>query len=983
MRRTIGSRSYASSVDEAVSLLASREPSLDVRHLLIVPDVYTLMMEKRLFGGGGAFDLEVTTFSRLYSRLHTGGEQPLGKQGALMLLRRICRENEGRLTVYARSCRRAGFAAKLYDALNDLRASAVSCDDLAAAGEVHKAGDLALLYREYTARTRGRYVDAAGRNELLRRAVESGALKDCHVYVALYDRFPRSLRLLLDSIEEHSLSLTVFTVGGEHEKVTAPVQAAMCATQADSYKTIARKIREFVKSGAGDWGDVCVVDDSCPAVAARVFTEYGIPYYMRAAIPLAQTELGRFVLGMLDCVRRGRRAADMLALAQNYYLGVEIGDAGAFRSYVMQRCVDYGGFAREFAPSATITEECAAAAERVRVRIAEFLKTIEEAGCRYEDVARAITAALERANAAERTRELAAADGRGIESIYDKTTELIELFASLNAGEKTDLDTAYDILREGLTGTEIRLVPTSAGAVQIGPLALFRGSRPKMTAIAGFNEGVLPRTVADDGLLSDADADKLIKHNVDLGPKTPEKNELARFELNRLLSSSGRIVVTYGEDGAKPSYDCRRLLLSSSPEIIENEITGGLDEVEICARLGSEAGALEHLLTHLSAPYAPSIVEALGEKCIPYIRKTENVHALSPTRKLFMRDGRTSVSAIQTYFSCPYKYFFQYGLRLKPDADGKVTPLDTGNLLHAVIERYVSEKMPDDVPTFVRRVVSEQSEITDKYRLEANGRVIADLVAEAETLCLAVRRQIEAGEFTLRGTEIPFGRAESPFARVKLGGGVELEGKMDRVDEWKGYARVIDYKTGAASFSYADLYYGQKIQLMLYLYVLEKSGYRPAGAFYFPFSVGWRDDEFSHVLSGAYNADPDVLLAFDRGMTEKGKSRVIAASVTSFSGGRVKIRKNKLAVTEDDLMGLARYARSVADGAVREIEGGFISPSPVRTSFRSTSCDYCDYRAICGGAAPRSCPDVKPATIIDAVKDMRPSTAEVAVKDER
>ena len=51
-------KSYIACVDELERRLAARKPDLDVRHVVIVPDVYTFELEKRLMlGFGGAFDL--------------------------------------------------------------------------------------------------------------------------------------------------------------------------------------------------------------------------------------------------------------------------------------------------------------------------------------------------------------------------------------------------------------------------------------------------------------------------------------------------------------------------------------------------------------------------------------------------------------------------------------------------------------------------------------------------------------------------------------------------------------------------------------------------------------------------------------------------------------------------------------------------------------------------------------------------------------
>ena len=154
----ITEKSYTDALDRVVNIIEARKPSLDVNNIVIVPDVYTFALEKRLFSRGkGAFDVEVTTFNRLYTRLNAGGERvALSKQGALMLLKKVCREHADELGCYSRSCLRTGFAVKLYDELSTLRACAVSPNHLEAAEDMRKSRDLDVPYRAYLRRVDGR-----------------------------------------------------------------------------------------------------------------------------------------------------------------------------------------------------------------------------------------------------------------------------------------------------------------------------------------------------------------------------------------------------------------------------------------------------------------------------------------------------------------------------------------------------------------------------------------------------------------------------------------------------------------------------------------------------------------------------------------------------------------------------------------------------------------------------------------------------------
>ena len=135
-------KNYADCVDELVKTIENREVDFQTQHLVIVPDIYTFTVEKRVFDKiGGAFDVEVTTFNRLFRRKVDDGTSAISRQGAVMILKKICYHTK--LQCYGSSALRAGFAEKLYDAINKLRSCSVTPDDLRRLRDDNKISDIA------------------------------------------------------------------------------------------------------------------------------------------------------------------------------------------------------------------------------------------------------------------------------------------------------------------------------------------------------------------------------------------------------------------------------------------------------------------------------------------------------------------------------------------------------------------------------------------------------------------------------------------------------------------------------------------------------------------------------------------------------------------------------------------------------------------------------------------------------------------------
>ncbi len=953
----IRQKSYADALDKIIGKILSRKVTLDEKHILIVPDVFTFALEKRLFTAcKGAFDLEITTFTRLYSRL-VEGDTALSKQGAIMLLKNICRRNADKLSCYSRSALKTGFAVKLYETLTSLRANLVSPDDIERTG-LRKSSDIALLYREYLTATEGRFVDGTGRNTLLSAELESGQyLNNAHVYIALYDIFTADISNLIKVIEKKALSLTVATSDEMPSslKVKAPCEVLCCPDGATEYKHIAKKIKEFVCSG-GKYGDVRVVlEAQSIAPVKRIFDEYAIPYYTGERISLIDSELARFVMQVSDASIKKYRTDDMLALSTSYYTGEKKSDIDAFRTFVNFKSVDYNGFLSEFTQSDKIPAEITEGAERVRKSLVSLIAILDGAFTSAEKYASALLKLLDKVSAQEKTQELEALDGRNLSQIYDKTVDIITLLADICKGETLGGDDLVDTLREGFAGSEISLVPNGVDTVQIGTLTQFRGERAKFAVIADFNEGVLPSQIVCDGLLSDDELREMENYDLEVEPKTERKNLLCRGELWHFLQASERLFITYiASDEKKISYDLKNLCSKNGVEIlstsdIEVKLADETDEKKIAFMLGNETGAMESVLLDRSLPFVSSVLEAVSEQNREYFYGKEEKET-PIDNSIFMKGKTTSVSALQTYFSCPYKYFLSYGLRLSKKEEGKVSVLDIGSLLHKIAEDFIKAKMPENIKEFVSVTLKNELDKFEKYSYKQNEKVLIRVIEEAEVLCRVIKKQIDAGVFVPLGTEMSFGKDDSVLKTVVLPSGIRLNGSIDRVDTFGKHARVIDYKTGSTNFSYSDLYYGKKIQLAIYMKVLIENGYRPSGLFYLPLSSSWADNEFSNRLDGPFDASEDIILAHDRRALDGGKSTVIPVSSKIKADGSVSLYNNMYLRTEEELSVVCDYAEKVASQAVAEIFSGSVAPSPAKSG-QGVSCDYCDFRSACFGKA--------------------------------
>jgi ATP-dependent helicase/nuclease subunit B len=200
---------------------------------------------------------------------------------------------------------------------------------------------------------------------------------------------------------------------------------------------------------------------------------------------------------------------------------------------------------------------------------------------------------------------------------------------------------------------------------------------------------------------------------------------------------------------------------------------------------------------------------------------------------------------------------------------------------------------------------------------------------------------------------------------VALGEGEEtvyLTGVADRVDGWehggKLYLRVVDYKTGKKSFSLSDVWYGMGLQMLLYLFSLEKNGENrygqkivPAGVLYVPARdallskpENLSDEEIvkekakERRRSGLLLDDPAVLAAMEHG--EIPKYLPVAVNREGRAAGEALA----------DAARLTQLSRHIDDTLLRlasELRRGGIEADPFFRSQQENACRWCDYLDAC------------------------------------
>ena len=548
---------------------------------------------------------------------------------------------------------------------------------------------------------------------------------------------------------------------------------------------------------------------------------------------------------------------------------------------------------------------------------------------------------------------------------------------------------------------DVGSIPVSLDRVTCGSIDRACGENAKYVILLGVNDGQIPKAPASTSLLSDLDRDKLDALGVELKAAGAERLLMEQETLYRALAcpTEELLLSWHLTDAAggetRPSYFVgvvRALLPAVGLDTYQTET--------VRDRLQAERPAVETACAYLSGDRTAAVRAAYA-----YYQQDARVQNAAAQRRgrgpltsphtidgLYGRELNLTASRVDTFYSCRFAFFMQYGLKAKPRRQARFDALETGTFLHYVLEHALAALSEREggaaaaedaaVKRVCRAVVRQyvQEELGGLENKTARFRYLfGRLTRTAEQILDNVLEELRCSDFASIDYEVDFSRSGDlpPVSCEEEGVSVSLSGKVDRVDGYirngRLYLRVMDYKSGKKSFSLSDIWYGLNMQLIIYLYALQREGlarYRqrltaelneivPAGVLYVPVREELPDaprDIDEDALramrdkalrrSGLLSDDMELLEAMEHGLD--GDGRFIPVTIKVKKGEEEPSLTAKSAVA--DLAGFGRLARYTHQKLLemgRELRAGSVTADPCKKDKTTSYCDWCSFRAAC------------------------------------
>lgn len=784
------------------------------------------------------------------------------------------------------------------------------------------------------------------------------------------------------------------------------VSFVRCADRYDEAQAALCRVRELVGGGA-DYSDIAIIARDASTrtgILDAAFADANIPLSVSVRFSLSDSPAVRFVQAALCAVKSSFAREDVCALLHSSLTPLSADERAAFERYTEiwnisgKRAYEKDGgwtmnpdgFSASFTPRASRELELANSA---REKICDMLLPLSEAfkneAC-VSDVLTELWRMLVGAGAYERLRENCArlaengyrdAAAFGYQS-WLKLTEAFEAAERILGDIAVDISTFADLFSLTIGAEDVGTIPAGINEVLFGAADRIRTENISHVILLGAVDGEFPGVPSESALFTEVDRIRLEGEGVVLSDNERDRTEKELFWFWRCASLPSKtlcvmIPESSGVRKTEASTGAQRIagLFPDAPEIY-------FDPDSPAAALWDEKDSASFILSCRNEKIRSAILAASPEAGLSLTAARGDTDwsriCAEEAESIFGDRIKLTQSRFETYRKCAFSYYGRYILDLDEREEKHLSPVDVGNFIHAVLERYFTETDVSALPLsedenlrLIRRLVSEYTDgifgtaVTPRIRylldrLEKSLLLFTGMLgeefAQSDFRPFALEQKIGMGDGTPPALSIPMGDGSS----------VELRGIIDRLDvmrrDGKAYIRVVDYKTGAKKLSDRDMELGLNMQLFMYLFSVWKCPpceFRtrllgnaeeivPAAALYFSARPGEAlspDDPRERALevaassvvrSGRFLADEAVLRAQD----------------AQLEGKYIPVKQNKngeFSSNVTDLRGFEELLRALCErisSAAEEMQSGKADALPLFYD-GGVPCRYCKLRMLC------------------------------------
>lgn len=774
---------------------------------------------------------------------------------------------------------------------------------------------------------------------------------------------------------------------------------------ADECEFAAATAIALVRDTGCRWRDISIAVrgfGTYETILDSTFRKYGVPLYLTKKSSLLSKPLPQLISSAYEIITGGWDVDDVFTYLRAGLAGLTAEDCDRLENYVLLWNLRGSAWTKEgdwklhpAGYSDTYTDEDNAALgqinalrRRVAAPLMTFAENEKEAHTGHDHIT-ALVNLLESLNVAEALETQADTLETGgypqlaaeCAKLWEITLTAMEQFDQLLGDTELDTETFSKLFSLMLSQYDVGTIPISVDRVAAGEMDRMRRRNIRHLIVLGASDGNLPKPEEPSGVFSPEDRTRLLEMGLDFG--TCGEAELWReFSLiyNCLTLPKDTLTMTYPDNGDnRPS-----IVMNRAAALFHTPIRP--IDTDWC-----KCQSLDSALELAAFSLRPIGVTPAAQAAAVYFRETDAKtltrlqEAADQSRgqlsqravqALYGDKLRLSASRIDKFASCRFAYFLQYGLNAKPRQPASFAPPEMGTFMHYVLEHVAGQVMARG--GFREVDVDTLHALTDQYIAQYVTEFLNDFREKSPRFVYLFRRltrdvkavvddmaaELRKSQFEPLSFELDFGNSDV-IPPMEIGEGDDkliLTGIADRVDGWehdgKLYLRVVDYKTGKKEFSLSDVWYGMGLQMLLYLFTLEKCGQELYGKEVIPAGVLYVPAFDKAVVSQSDLSDEDIAAAKAKQHLRSGLILQDDAVINAMEAGEdqqyipVTVKKRGSSVPEAlataEQMGLlARHIDDTLRELAKELRGGSILADPYYKTQQKNACMYCDYYNAC------------------------------------
>jgi ATP-dependent helicase/nuclease subunit B len=584
-------------------------------------------------------------------------------------------------------------------------------------------------------------------------------------------------------------------------------------------------------------------------------------------------------------------------------------------------------------------------------------------------------------------------------AVFEQMNSWLDNLALAFPREHLPLRDWLPILETGLANLTVGMIPPVLDEVLIGAIDRARNPDLKLALVLGINETIFPAAPKSPVILTEADRDEL---SAPLGASLRDQLSRERFYgYIACTRASEKLFLTFSRQNAdgktlNPSpfiAHVQQIFPALEIEEFQKEIE--LAEIESANELipllaqiqnlaGDEVTSLKLGESQRLLASSPAILEL--KKSLGKLREPNPEENLSPAmaEKLYGKILRTSVSRLEEFAACPFRFFVRSGLKAEERKIFELDARERGSFQHDVLKTFHEQTVgdgkrwrdltPEDARERIGKIAGKLAENFRSGLLRETAQSLfaarAMTGALQDFVAVSIAWLREQNEFDPVAAELDFGTKESSETAWELdladGKKLALRGRIDRVDLWRdektgeAFALVLDYKSSAKKLDAVFVEHGIQLQLLAYLNVLRRwknpqkifgvEKLNPAGVFYVNLRGQFQNGSREEILSGADESRRAAYRhagRFDAGILVKLDSKRARDQFNYRLTDAGKLYANSIeALPRAEFENLLDRVENQLRDFGRAIFSGVANVNPYKKG-RQVPCEFCDYRAAC------------------------------------